>query len=67
LYEILKAINEEECNVIGYTAWSLMDNFEWMAGYTFGMHYVDFDDPDRPRTRKLSSYVYNNIITSMVK
>ncbi|RZB38654.1 Glyco hydro 1 domain containing protein, partial [Asbolus verrucosus] len=66
LTELLKAIHEEGCNVIGYTAWALMDNFEWRGGYTIrmGLFYVDFDDPNRARSRKLSSYVYNNIITT---
>ena len=50
--------------MIAYTAWSLLDNFEWAAGYTekFGLHYVDFNDPERPRTPKDSAGYYAQLI-----
>ncbi|PIA43806.1 hypothetical protein AQUCO_01800092v1 [Aquilegia coerulea] len=33
----------------GYFAWSLLDNFEWVAGYTvrFGIYYVDYKTLNR--------------------
>ncbi|PSN35604.1 Lactase-phlorizin hydrolase [Blattella germanica] len=66
LAELLKAIHEEGANVFGYTAWSLMDNFEWNFGYTqkFGLYHVDFEDPNRARTMKESAKVYAEIIKS---
>ncbi|XP_002735632.1 cytosolic beta-glucosidase-like [Saccoglossus kowalevskii] len=62
--EVLKAIKLDGANCKGYTAWSLLDNFEWAAGYSerFGMHYVDFSDDDRPREVKDSAKLYADII-----
>ena len=61
---VFTAIHVDGCNVVGYTAWSLMDNFEWLQGYVekFGMHHVDFDDVTRPRTAKDSALYYKQVV-----
>lgn len=50
----------------GYAAWSLMDNFEWLYGYTmkFGLYHVDFDHVSRPRTARASARYYTEVITN---
>uniref|UniRef100_A0A3Q2Y7S4 Lactase n=1 Tax=Hippocampus comes TaxID=109280 RepID=A0A3Q2Y7S4_HIPCM len=47
-----------------FTVQSLMDGFEGRQGYSqrFGLHYVNFEDPDRPRTPKQSAYFYSQVI-----
>lgn len=53
-------------NLRGYAAWSLMDNFEWLNGFTvkFGLYHVDFDDVNRSRTARASAGYYTEVITN---
>lgn len=64
LKAVLDSIHQDGCNVKGYTAWSLMDNFEWSSGYTllFGIYAVDMNDPQRTRTPKASAIYYQKVI-----
>lgn len=52
-------------DIRGYTAWSLMDNFEWAKGFSerFGFFYVNHSDPNISRVAKKSVSDYSKIIT----
>jgi beta-glucosidase len=52
----------ENYPVRGYFLWSLLDNFEWLDGFSkrFGLHYVDFKT--QQRIPKLSAAWYREVI-----
>ncbi|XP_070575692.1 cytosolic beta-glucosidase-like [Ptychodera flava] len=62
--EVLKAYQLDGVDVRGYTVWSLMDSFEWMNMFTvrYGLYYVNFTNPTRPRIPRASSVKYAEII-----
>ncbi|XP_046973687.1 myrosinase 1-like [Vanessa cardui] len=64
LEQVLLSIKVDNVSVIGFTAWALLDNFEWARGYgtRFGLYEVDFEDPDRRRTPRASAYFYACVI-----
>ncbi|KAF2531306.1 hypothetical protein F2Q70_00031872 [Brassica cretica] len=45
----------------GYFVWSFMDLYELLSGYeySFGLYFVNFSDPHRKRTPKLSAHWYS--------
>lgn len=54
--ERIKSAKDKGADVIGYLHWSLMDNFEWMQGYSmkFGLYEVDMKTFERrPRESAL--------------
>ena len=50
--------------LVGYFAWSLLDNFEWAFGYSqrFGLVFVDYETLER--TPKDSAHLYSQIIAN---
>jgi beta-glucosidase len=62
LTELKKGI-DDGANVVAYFAWSLLDNFEWLSGYTskFGIVYVDFTT--LKRYPKDSAYWFRDMLS----
>ncbi|XP_068124189.1 beta-klotho [Hyperolius riggenbachi] len=62
--DVLQAIKYDGIEIFGYTAWSLMDSFEWQEGYKIrrGLFYVDFNNKDKTLTPKSSALYYKQVI-----
>nr|XP_049701706.1 myrosinase 1 [Helicoverpa armigera] len=62
LQQVLLAINDG-IHVMGYTVWSMMDNFEWVTGYKtkYGLYAVDFLSPNLTRTPRESARFYSSV------
>lgn len=62
--KVLQAIKYDRIDVFGYTAWSLLDGFEWQHAYSTrrGLFYVDFNSKQKERIPKSSALYYKEII-----
>ncbi|XP_021812892.1 beta-glucosidase 11-like [Prunus avium] len=51
-------------NVRGYFIWSFLDSLELLDGYesSYGLYYIDLDDPDLRRQPKLSAHWYSQFL-----
>lgn len=64
MYVRVLAVVVDHVKVFGYTAWSLVDGFEWNSGYSIrrGLFYIDFDRPERTRVPKSTAQYYRQIV-----
>lgn len=64
IFYILPNFLRDGSNIKGYFAWSFLDLFELLDGYksSFGLYYVDRDDPELKRYPKLSAKWYNRFL-----
>ncbi|XP_012263148.2 myrosinase 1-like [Athalia rosae] len=64
LRELLSAVYRDNCNVQKYTAWSLVDCFEWSTGYAagFGLLALNMSSPARERIPKLSASWFETVM-----
>jgi beta-glucosidase len=55
-------LNEQGADIKGYFIWSLMDNYEWVFGYSkrFGIIYIDYNT--QRRILKDSALWYKDLI-----
>ncbi|KAH9730421.1 Beta-glucosidase 11 [Citrus sinensis] len=60
---MLDAVRNES-NTRGYFTWSFLDLFELLGGYewSYGLYYVDRDDPGLKRYPKLSAHWYSRFL-----
>jgi len=61
LMGISKAL-EDGIDLMGYTYWSLLDNFEWDSGFWPKFGLVEVDPATKKRSIKKSGYFYRDLI-----
>ncbi|KAJ3182317.1 hypothetical protein HDU87_008479 [Geranomyces variabilis] len=63
LRELRSAIHDDNIPVVGFLAWSCLDNFEWEMGYgvRFGIAHVNYDT--QKRTAKDSAFFLRSTFT----
>ncbi|KAE8740417.1 hypothetical protein FOCC_FOCC014078 [Frankliniella occidentalis] len=66
LRELAAGINENGTNVIGYTAWSFIDTFEFHSMSNWGMVHVDFNSTGLERTLKNSWTFFKRVMKTRV-
>lgn len=61
----LTAIKLDGVQVFGYSAWSLVDGYEWNYGYSIrrGLFYIDFNQLNRTRIPKTSAQYYKHVVS----
>jgi len=59
-------IDRNGLNIRGYFVWAFLDVFELLGGYeaSYGLYYIDLEDPTLRRQPKLSSVWYSNFLNN---